>query len=125
MRIKRIKHAPPTPMDAITGTPPPAIHYAASVDSLGNVTGWTADVEQARDFDTGTVDRVLLRYTERPGAGQLRGDPEPEPEPEPPSVMGPVLTGNELAGKYGQPTAEPEAEQPRASRKGRRHTEES
>ncbi len=80
MRIKRVKPAPPGPMDALVGAPPPAVHYALAVDQNGNVTGWTADVSAAAEFDEDTAARVRLCYASRPGAGQLSFGDAPRTE---------------------------------------------
>ncbi len=85
-RIKRTKYLPPQPMDAITGSPPPAVHYAQRVDANGCVSLWTADVEQAADVDAATVARVKAHYAGRPNAGQLSAE-----SLQPESVEAPVL----------------------------------
>ncbi len=96
MRIKRIKHQPPGPMDALVGVPPPTVAYALAADKHGNVTGWTTDVSAAAEFDEETVARVRACYASRPGAGQLSfGEETPAPRTEKPARKGRQHTAEE------------------------------
>ncbi len=96
MRIKRVKPAPPGPMDALVGAPPPAVHYALAVDKHGNVTGWTADAAAAAEFGEDTAALVRLCYASRPGAGQLSfGEETPAPRTEKPARKGRQHTAEE------------------------------
>lgn len=84
-RIKRTKHATPNPLDAFTGAPAPAVHWAAAVAPEGNITAWVSTAPVAGAFDEATCARVRGHYAARANAGRLEFEdvapPLPAPEP--------------------------------------------
>lgn len=94
LRIRRTKYRPLGPMDALTGRPPPSVHWATSVAPAGNVTGWTGEVLEAAIFPDETEQLVRAFHVRIENAGQLTFEPvdppvqtsapELAPEPEKP-----------------------------------------
>jgi hypothetical protein len=57
-------------MDAMVGTLPPAVQWAAEVGPEG-VTAWTADRDKAAALSQAAAERVIASYASRPIAGKL------------------------------------------------------
>jgi hypothetical protein len=68
--VKRTKKPPP----GNEPPGPPAVHHATSAAPAGNVTGWSKDRKQAKEFTDDEAERVLAYYASRPEAGKI----EPE-----------------------------------------------
>ncbi len=123
-RIKRTKHMPPSPMDALIGKPLPSVHYAVLVDSSGGVVSWSLDPALAAEFTADVVARVRQHYANRPFAGQLAFESTAPPEPPPELPPLPELTPEPVPTPEPEPEPEPETEHKKPGRKSRSHATE-